>query len=195
VQRIASPAQLQGYARLMLPSRDGRLWIGTLLSIFSVSDGQLTREYTSQTTGDHPTGLAETTDGTIWVGTLSGHLLRREGNSFVRVEPPARNSLGRIWALWPAAHGGLWAGTSEGGLLHWRDGEFSRFTIKDGLPSDSIEQILGDAGGNLWLGTRASGIVRVAKADLARMKPASLKGLRAFTARRMDCLQSEARSC
>jgi signal transduction histidine kinase/ligand-binding sensor domain-containing protein len=178
VQQIASPAQLQGYARLMLPDRDGRLWIGTLLSIFSVSDGQLTREYLAQTTGDHPTGIAETANGIIWVGTLSGNLLRREGNSFVRVEPPERNSLGRIWALWPGSDGGLWAGTSEGGLLHWRDGKFHRFTTKDGLPSDSIEQILGDTRGNLWLGTRA-GIVRVAEADLAQFEAGELDELSA----------------
>jgi signal transduction histidine kinase/streptogramin lyase len=176
VQLVASPAELQGYARLMLPARDGRLWLGTLLSIFSVKDGQLTREYTADSTGDHPTGLAETTDGNIWVGTLAGHLLRREGGRFVRVEPPERNLLGRIWALWPGSDGGLWAGTSEGGLLHWRDGKFHRFTVRDGLPSDSIEQILGDASGNLWLGTR-SGIVRVTEADLARSEAGELRQL------------------
>jgi signal transduction histidine kinase/ligand-binding sensor domain-containing protein len=173
VQRIASPAELQGYARLMLPARDGRLWVGTLLSLFSVSDGQLRREYLAQTTGDHPTSLAETADGAIWVGTLSGHLLRRDGEDFVRIEPPKRNSLGRIWALWPDPDGSLWAGTSEGGLLHWRNGVFHRFTTKNGLPSDSVEQILGDSSGNLWLGTR-SGIAHVSRSDLERSESGEL---------------------
>jgi signal transduction histidine kinase/ligand-binding sensor domain-containing protein len=176
VQRVASPAELQGFARLMVPARDGRLWVATLLSVFSVSEGKLTREYVAQTTADHPTGLAEAADGTIWIGTLSGSLLRREGNAFARLEPPERNSLGRIWSLWPASGGGLWAGTSDGGLLHWHNGNFHRFTTRDGLPSDSVEQILGDSSGNLWLGTRA-GIVRVSESDLAQVEAGELAQL------------------
>jgi signal transduction histidine kinase/sugar lactone lactonase YvrE len=187
VQRIASPAQLQGYARLMLPARDGRLWVGTVRSVFSVDDGQLTPEYSAQTTAEHPTALAETPDGAIWMGTLSGLLLQHEEKGFVPVEPPERNSLGRIWALWPSANGGLWAGTSEGGLLHWHSGTFHRFTTRDGLPSDSVEQILGDESGNLWLGTRA-GIVRVAEADLARLEAGEIEQLPASTYGQADGL-------
>jgi signal transduction histidine kinase/ligand-binding sensor domain-containing protein len=173
VKRVASPAELQGYARLMWPARDGRLWLGTLLSVFSVEEGKLNRVYTAQTTGDHPTGLAETTDGALWIGTLSGMLLHRVEKEFVRIEPPGRESLGRIWALWPDADGGLWAGTSEGGLLHWHDKKFARFTTKEGLPSDSIEQVLGDENGGMWLGTR-SGIGRVARSELALVEKGEL---------------------
>ena len=176
VQRIADPTQLEGYPRLMLPGRDGRLWVGTLSSIVYVQDGKLTTAYTAETVGGHPTGLAETADGTIWAGTLDGLLLRWVGKQFVPVEPPDRNALGRIWALWPAPDGSLWAGTEQGGLLHWNKGKFRRYTMKDGLPSDSIIQALGDVQGNLWLGTRA-GIVRIFGAALARFERGELDGL------------------
>ena len=170
MQLIANQAQFDNLPpRLLLPARDGRLWVGTLYSIFSVSNEVVTPEYKYKTVGDHPTALAEAADGTIWVGTLDGALLRREGGQFIRLEPPDRGSLGRIWALWPAADGGLWAGTEQGGLLHWTKGNYFRYTMKNGLPSDSISQVMCDVQGNLWLGTRA-GIVRILGAALDRFE-------------------------
>lgn len=182
MRRIADATQLtpptlpQGYARLLLPGRDGRLWVGTLWSIVSVTNGIPTIEYTAQSAGEHPTALAEAADGTIWAGTLAGFLMHWDGKQFVPLEPPEQSSLGRIWALWPTPDGGLWAGTEEGGLLHWSNGKFHRYTMKDGLPSDSIVQVLGDAPGNLWLGTRA-GIARIPGAALARFERGELKEL------------------
>jgi signal transduction histidine kinase len=160
VRPIADEKQLGGYPRLLLPTRDGRLWVGTLYSINCVTNDHAVSEYSSQSVGAHPTALAEAPDGTIWAGTLDGSLLRWDGTQFVQLEPPGKNLLGRIWALWPADDGTLWAGTEEGGLLHYSDGKFFRYTTRNGLPSNSIEEILGDAQGNLWLGTRA-GIARI----------------------------------
>ncbi|HEY1663700.1 MAG TPA: triple tyrosine motif-containing protein [Verrucomicrobiae bacterium] len=183
VRTIATEEQLQGYPRILLPARDGRLWLGTLWSIVCVSNGNFTIEYTSQAVGGHPTALAEAADGTIWAGTLDGSLLRWDGGQFVTLEPPDKNSLGRIWALWPMNDGSLWAGTEEGGLLHWSHGKFFRYTTRNGLPSNSIEEVLGDASGNLWLGTRA-GIARVpghafslAENDELQELPVSIYGL------------------
>ncbi len=176
MQRVAAMTQLQSYPRLLLPVRDGRLWVGTTWTLFSVKDGVLTTEYAAHTVGEHPTALVEATDGTIWAGTLAGLLLRWDGGHVVPLEPPDHSSLGRIWALWPAPDGSLWAGTEVGGLLHWNKGQFYRYTMKDGLPSDSIVQVLGDAAGNLWLGTRA-GLARIFGAALARHERGELSEL------------------
>jgi signal transduction histidine kinase/ligand-binding sensor domain-containing protein len=177
IRPIATQNQLQGWwPRLLLPAKDGRLWVGTLVSIISVSNEELSVEYTYKTVGDHPTALAEAPDGTIWAGTLDGMLLRWDGKQFVRLEPPDRSSLGRIWALWPTADGGLWAGTEQGGLLHWNTKQFFRYTTKNGLPSDSISQVLCDAQGNLWLGSRA-GIVRILGGALDRLERDELDDL------------------
>ena len=176
LQQVATQEQLQGYPRLLAPGKDGRLWVGTIWSIFTLANEKLTPEFTVQTTGDHPTSLAEGPDGTVWAGTLAGMLLRREEGRFIPLEPPDQASLGRIWALWPTPDGGLWAGTEQGGLLHWNKGVFHRFTTKDGLPSDSIVQVLGDAAGNIWLGTRA-GIVRILGGALTRFERGELEEL------------------
>lgn len=167
---VATQTQLQGYPRLLLPASDGRLWVGTLWSIICVTtNDEFTFKYTSLAAAGHPTALAEAADGTIWAGTLEGNLLRWDGKQFLPLEPPERNSLGRIWALWPTADGSLWAGTEQGGLLHWSNGKFFRYTTRNGLPSDSIEEVLSDAHGNLWLGTR-SGIVRIPASALSRFE-------------------------
>ena len=186
MQPVATQDELQGYPRLLLPEKDGGLWVGTLWSIIHVTNAnthldspfkaQLNFAYTSQAVGGHPTALAEAADGTIWAGTLDGFLMRWDGRHFVPLEPPDRNSLGRIWALWPAPDGSLWAGTEQGGLLHWHDGQFFRYTTQNGLPSDSIVQILGDAEGNLWLGTRA-GIARILNPAVSQFEDGKLNQL------------------
>ena len=173
---IATQSQLQGYPRLLLPARDGTLWVGTLWSIASVTNGQVAFRYLAQTVGGHPTALAQAADGTIWAGTLDGDLMHWDGSQFVVLEPPDKDLLGRIWALWAAPDGSLWAGTEEGGLLHWDNGRFFRYTMKNGLPSDSIVQIEGDAGGNLWLATR-TGIARILGASIARFERGELDTL------------------
>ena len=169
VKQVIAPTQMQGSPRLLLSARNGQVWVGTLWSIANLTGDTLTLKYTALRPGDHPTALTETADGNIWAGTLAGFLLRWDGRQFVSLEPPDRNSLGRIWALWPSPDGSLWAGTEEGGLLHWNHGKFFRYTIENGLPSDSIVQVLGDDDGNLWLGTRA-GIVRIPSGEIARFE-------------------------
>jgi signal transduction histidine kinase/ligand-binding sensor domain-containing protein len=179
MRQVAGLQQPEGFARLMLPARDGQLWIGTAGSVWSivrVNDGKLSVVYSARDTGEHATALAEGANGTVWAGTLAGFLLRWNGERFVALEPPDRASLGRLWALWPTADGGLWAGTEEGGLLRWRDGSFRRCTTKNGLPSDCIAQILGDEQGNLWLGTRV-GIVRIKQTALTRFERGELEEL------------------
>ncbi len=194
VQRFAVPSQVsrpadQNFPRLLLPASNGELWVGTLWSIVHVRNGRLTVEYTANTPGEHPTSLTQAADGTIWAGTLAGLLLRWDGKQFVTVEPPMKNVLGRIWALWASTDGGLWAGTEEGGLLHWKDGVFHRYTTRDGLPSDSIIQILGDEQDNLWLATRA-GIARISGPALNLYESGKLRKLSVSIYGQSDGLQT-----
>ena len=188
---IATESQLQSYPRLLLPERDGRLWLGTLRSIICVSNENLTFEYTSQSKSGCPTALTETADGTIWAGTQRGLLLRWNGYQFITIQPPDYSSLGRIWAFWPATDGSLWAATEKGGLLRRINGKFYRYTTKNGLPSDNIMQLLGDTHGNLWLGT-ADGIARVSTAALARSEDAVLAAKELSVYERADGLLTTA---
>lgn len=176
VTTVAGATQLDSYPRILLPTREGDLWAGTLFSIVRVKARAFDVEYTAQSVGGHPTALSEARDGTIWAGTLEGNLMRWDGKQFVTLEPPEKNSLGRIWALWPADDGSLWAGTEEGGLLHLSHGRFFRYTTRNGLPSNCIEEVLGDVSGNLWVGTRV-GIARIPAHAFARVEQGDAREL------------------
>ena len=173
---VADAKQFQGDIRLLLPARDGRLWIGTIDAIYVLSDGGFSEVHKFRAPEMHISSLVEAADGTIYGGTHGGFLLRWNGTHFDKITPPGDEKLGRFLALCPTSDGGLWIGSLWGGLLHWRDGQFRRYTTKDGLPSDSIVQILTDSSGNLWLGT-GIGIARLDEAALERFDRGEVKTL------------------
>ena len=169
-RRVLTRQQIGGDVRLLLPARDGRLWLATLDSIFVFDGQELTLRHHAATSRDNPCALTEAPDGTIWFGTIGGSLFRANGAEWERLEPPqAKTWSGRSWSICAAKNGSLWIGTSYGGLLHFRNGVFRRFTTKDGLPSDTIVQVLLDTDENLWLVTGA-GVVRITEAVLARFE-------------------------
>ena len=128
-RQVLDRQQLGGDVRLLFPSRDGRLWIGTLDSVLVFDQSGLRRHHRAANTGEYPSALAETRDGGIWFGTFGGSLFGWKSGRFERSAPPPGNPrVGRTWALCPARDGGLWVGTSLGGLLRWRDGKFCRYT-------------------------------------------------------------------
>ncbi len=174
---VADKQQISGDIRLLFSASNNELWIGNFNGIWSRKDEQLTKVYSSGPAAvESPAAMAETADGTIWVGTFGGYLLRWDGTRFNRSEPPERPSLGRLWALCADKDGGLWMGSSRGGLLHWRDGKFRRYTTKQGLPSDCIVQVMLDGKENLWLDTTA-GIVRVDGTAFSRFDSGELDTL------------------
>ena len=168
--------QLPGYLRLMLPARDGRLWIGTLNSISVVAGDTVTPVYSSGNSIARPAALAETAEGTIWAGTFDGQLLRWDGFKFISQEVPDHRELGRLWSLCATPDGGLWIGSSEGGLLRFKDGKFHRLTTRNGLRSDFIVQTLLDRARNLWLVTGA-GVEKITATALARFERGELTTL------------------
>ena len=173
---VADAKHFQGDIRLLLPTRDGRLWVATLEAVYVVANGNVTEMHRAQAPGEHVAALVEAADGTVFAGTHGGYLLRWNGMRCERITPLGDEKLGRFLALAPAQGGGLWIGSLWGGLLHWRDGQFRRYTTKDGLPSDSIAQILTDAQGNLWLGT-GIGIARLDEAAVARFDRGEIRML------------------
>ncbi len=169
--------RLRGDARLLLPSRDGQLWVGTLSTI-AIVDGDDVRQVYNKGEDSNwwPAALVQTTDGTIWAGTFGGRLLRWDGAQFVEQEPQPRDYLGRFWALCPTPDGGLWIGTSEGGLVRWKAGNFLRLSKVNGLHSDYVTEVQLDLQGNLWLVTGA-GLEKIQAADLAQFDRGEIKTL------------------
>jgi signal transduction histidine kinase len=109
--------------------------------------------------------LAETGDGTVWVGTAEGLLLRVEGGSLVN-EPAIRERITlSIRSLHATQDGSLWIGYAGDGLGRLKRGRHARLTTADGLLDDFVSQLQSDASGFLWvLGNR--GLSRVGLAEV-----------------------------
>jgi signal transduction histidine kinase/ligand-binding sensor domain-containing protein len=165
-RHVVDPSELSRGVRTLLPASDGTVWFANFAGLYRVREDQLARVREFRSTGDVCGALAEGPDGTIWMGTLGGALLRLAGGEWKTFEPADGHPPSRFWALLPDADGSVWIGTLDKGLLRFHDGAFARLTRADGIPDQSISQILFD-GEDLWLGTRA-GVVRASRAALVR---------------------------
>jgi signal transduction histidine kinase/streptogramin lyase len=101
--------------------------------------------------------IAETQDGTIWVGTVGG-LDRLVKGEF----EPVPQIKGTVRTLRQTSDGTLWIGTIGHGLYRYVNGGFSRLTSVDLLPSNTILSMFEDAEQQVWVGTQ-EGMVRLSK--------------------------------
>lgn len=155
-----------GNIRSLLVANNGDLWIA------SASPESLVRFRAGRITPVASPGpvaairaMAETADGTIWVGTSDGELLRVEGDALVRETSLRERVTLSIRALHATPDGSLWIGYAGDGLGRLKDGKHARLTRQEGLVDDYISQVLADGNGFLWiLGNR--GLSRVSQSQL-----------------------------
>lgn len=97
-----------------------------------------------------PYTITQTTDGYIWVGTLSG-LLRFDGVRFTPWTPADGGRLpsAAIAYLLGASDGSLWIGM-KGGLSRWKNNQLSTYP----MPQGTVAGIAEDRNGEIWF-TRA----------------------------------------
>ena len=99
--------------------------------------------------------LAQTTDGTLWIGGHNG-LTRFDGVRFVSYPGPADTPLQstNIGSLIAAPDGGLWIGFRLGGVDFLQGGHLTHYGDPDNLPEGTIEQFAWDRDGSLWAASR-----------------------------------------
>ena len=96
--------------------------------------------------------LAQTLDGTLWVGGTTG-LSRFDGIRFVHYPQPPDEPLQstNVSALTASPDGGLWVGFRFGGVGFLRDGHLTRYDEREGLPGGTITGFVWDHDGTLWV--------------------------------------------
>ena len=181
-----------GWIRALLPTRDGRLWIGTESDGLAVHDpvtGRVSRwdgtPGTPDDVGDRKpqatvTALAEDSGGAVWAGSMGGGLDRLEPATG-RIKHHRHSSQpgslpdDRVQALRMDRQGTLWVGTWQG--LSRRTAGSDRFepvfsTPEPGGPPNlagrQVSALLLCTHGRLWVGT--------ADGQLAIVDPISLQG-------------------
>jgi ligand-binding sensor domain-containing protein len=113
--------------------------------------------------------FAQTTDGTLWIGTKGG-LLRFDGARFTiynRDIAPGVLERG-VNCLLVSKDGSLWIGTEGGGLLRYRNQEFQSYPTSDGLTNEFVRALYEDGRGTVWVGSD-QGLFRVTGARLTRI--------------------------
>ncbi len=123
--------------------------------------------------------MTQAPDGTAWLATDSGELLRVRPDEVSVVSPPIGLDGGTAWisSLYAEADGRLLIGDSKGGVLAWdpaRPSEYTRWRMDIG--DSEVTRIFRDSAGVLWIGTFANGLHRVlplSETALASGAPAS----------------------
>ncbi len=140
----------------ILQTTDGYLWLATYAWLVRFDGVQFTgfnADDTPELTHYPFYALAEDLDGSLWVGTHGGGLIRLKDGEWTRYTSREGLLDDRLWELERGRDGGLWIGTSSG-LARFLDGRWTSYTPADGLAGDRVWPLHEDRGGDLWIGTR-----------------------------------------
>src|SRR6266404_5282738 len=114
--------------------------------------------------GSTVTAVAQTQDGYLWVGTLTG-LARFDGVRFVAVDLSrlANQANSAVFSLYVDHQGNLWIGMGDGDLIQFSHGEFtSRATPSRQTADRYVQRIAEDGVGGLWTLNYEGGVSRLA---------------------------------
>ena len=116
--------------------------------------------------------LAQSADGMLWLGTMTG-LYQFDGARFEPFEPPPGVALPAlsVSALLALPDGKLWIGYSRGGASVLAGGRLVSYGERDGLPG-GITALAIDSAGAIWAATTA-GLARFQDGRWQRMGPES----------------------
>ncbi len=163
-----------GPVDVLFQDTQGRLWIGSSdprHGGLAVIDGAGLRAYSTADGLVHPsiTGVTETRDGTVWVGSgfgsAGGANRLTDGNRFVamtrndglagdKVRNIHEDKLGRLWFCSEYDGVAIFAGGARRRLL----------TTADGLAGAEVKKIVEDGDGAYWLATDG-GLTRIPSLD------------------------------
>ena len=142
--------------------RAGHLWVGgwRLMRI----DGNIGRLYSlgSEASQNQVKSILQTSDGTLWVGTVTG--LNRMLPGQDRFQPVA-GITSTVRVLRETPDGVLWIGTIGQGVFTFDRGKLIQSTAPAELPSNTVLNFFEDDEKNFWIGTQ-TGMVRLTRTQV-----------------------------
>lgn len=135
----------------VLPGR-GTLWIATSSGLAQMVEGRPVR--VAELAGMSVISLVEDRHGSLWIGTESHGLLRRNGRTghFERLTHFQDEEIPHITDMALDREGSLWFTTVNGGLFQVRNSFFENLSVSDGLSAEMVETIGEHRPGEYWVG-------------------------------------------
>ncbi len=147
------PIGFNGQPSALLVDSHGVLWIGGMFDgLYRFQDGVLASFARKDgLASDHVLALAESVDGSLWVGTEDG-LTQLSEVKFPIISTSEGLSSDSSLSMAADAEGGVWVGTSNG-LTHIANGQFTAYGRgrRDGFPSEWIRRVFVARNGDLYL--------------------------------------------
>jgi signal transduction histidine kinase/ligand-binding sensor domain-containing protein len=145
----------------------GRLWVGG--SKLLMIDGDNCREFTLSggPSASRVKSIYETSDGTVWVGTVAGleRMLPGLANGDEHFEEvPGITSTVRV--LREDRDGTLWIGSIGAGLMRYSDGHITKVATPEDPPSSTVLSVFEDSEQNIWVGLQ-TGLLRLSGTALS----------------------------
>ena len=144
----------------MLPTRDSRVWVGTDsegLWVWNTDIGE--RKHIDDSTGSISpaaiTSLAETRDGTLYIGAFADGLRRLKGGKIERLTTGTQLDRSFIWALTKDRNGKIWVSTLGAGVYLFDPDNESATSIgnaDNGLQSQYVVTATASKDGRIYFG-------------------------------------------
>ena len=161
VERVDDSASVPLLAvHAIYEDRGGGLWVGGSRLLRLKENSVVEYHLEGEASQNRVKSLLETTDGSVWVGTVSGLHRRAFAQGATSHFEKVHEVNGTVRFLRQTSEGALWIGTIGHGLYIDRDGTFSKMTAPGRLPSNTVLNLFEDVEQNIWVGTQA-GMLRL----------------------------------
>jgi ligand-binding sensor domain-containing protein/signal transduction histidine kinase len=155
--------EVHGPVTTLLGDSDGSIWVGTQgHGICHVSStGVISHWTTGQGLSDdiiHT--MFQDDENNLWIGTLSGGLVRWRKSTLVPFGQPEGLPNSFAANVLADQRGDLWLGTWGSGLLRIRKGKLQQESLPGALSRDPIRALAEDRKGQIWIGTWFDGLYR-----------------------------------
>jgi len=145
----------------ILEDREHRIWVGGSQLLAFGPEGITRYKLPGAFSESRVKSIYQTSDGTIWVGTVEG--LNRLIDGSFRTFPGITAT---VRTLTQTADGTLWIGTIGDGLFTYRNGALTQLNGNGLLPSKTVLSIFEDDTRQVWIGTQ-DGLVRLSKTPVS----------------------------